>query len=176
MLPQLLGATVQISMLATMTPVYIALGSNLGQRKAVLDAALIMIESLPNTFLISASQFRETAPVDAPPSSPPFLNAVALFNTKLGPDELMTHLLTIEQELGRRRDGTRNAPRTIDLDLLLYGNEKLLTERLIVPHPRMIERRFVLEPLAALAPDLVHPENGKTIRQLLAELDAGAAR
>ena len=172
----MLAARRQISMLAFMTPAYVALGSNLGNRRALLDAAIFMLDAIPQTWHVTTATYRETAPVDAPSGSPPFLNSVVLLNTKLEPEDLMRNLFTIEADLGRRRDGTRNGPRIIDLDLILFGDQQLSTPLLTVPHPRMAQRKFVLEPLAEIAPDLVHPQTGKTIRVMLAELiSAGAS-
>src|SRR3954470_8838831 len=134
-------------MLVQMALAYIALGSNLGNRRALLDAAICMIDSLATTTVVARATFRETAPVDSPPNSPPFLNSAIAIETALTPDLLMNELLTIERDLGRKRT-ERNAPRVIDLDLLLYDNLQLNSGSLTLPHPRMQSRRFVLEPLA----------------------------
>ena len=159
----------QISMLSVMPVAYIALGSNLGTRRALLDAAICMIDALPGTTITRQATFRETQPVDAPPGSPAFLNSAIEIRTTIEPEALMRELLAIESDLGRRR-GERNAPRVIDLDLLLYDDIILRTELLTLPHPRMASRRFVLEPLAQIAPDAVHPETGRTILDLFEEL------
>jgi 2-amino-4-hydroxy-6-hydroxymethyldihydropteridine diphosphokinase len=152
-----------------MATAYVALGSNLGNRRAVLDAAICMIDSLPGTTVVARSTFRDTTPVDATPESPRFLNSAIAIETRLEPEELMRELLAIEHDLGRKRT-ERNAPRIIDLDLLLYEGRTFKTELLTLPHPRMGIRRFVLEPLAQIAPDLVHPETGRTILDMLEEL------
>ncbi|MDF2751470.1 MAG: 2-amino-4-hydroxy-6-hydroxymethyldihydropteridine pyrophosphokinae, partial [Gaiellaceae bacterium] len=112
---------------------------------------------------------RETAPVGYL-DQPSFLNGAARLETELSPRELLGALLDVERELGRDRSGPRFGPRTVDLDLLLYGGVELDEPRLVVPHPRLHERRFVLEPLAELAPGLVVPGRGP-VERLLAELD-----
>jgi 2-amino-4-hydroxy-6-hydroxymethyldihydropteridine diphosphokinase len=155
-----------------MVTAYIALGSNLGPREETLRAAIAQIAREIGP-VNAVSTFRETVPVDAPPHSPLFVNAVASVETELPASELMQRLLEIERALGRDRSGagrgetTRNAPRPIDLDLLLFGDAVLNEEGLTVPHPRMHQRRFVLEPLAEIAPLVRHPVLGETIESLL---------
>jgi 2-amino-4-hydroxy-6-hydroxymethyldihydropteridine diphosphokinase len=154
----------------------IALGSNLGKRQAALRAAAERLRGLPRSRFLKLATFRQTAAVDAPAGSPDFLNSAATVETELGPGELLAHLLEIERELGRTRRagaGQRNSPRTIDLDLLLHGDTAMDSPGLTLPHPRMHQRLFVLEPLAEIAPEVVHPPTGKTIRQLRDELLAG---
>lgn len=150
--------------------VYIGLGSNLGDRAGNL---LTAVGKMMNAGLEVArlSSVYETEAVETFPQ-PAFLNMVAeLHGNPLPlPQELLARLLAIEASLGRTRE-VAMAPRSIDLDLLLYGNETFDTQSLTLPHPRFHRRRFVLEPLAQIAPTLVHPKLGKTISELLAELD-----
>ncbi|MCA1597507.1 MAG: 2-amino-4-hydroxy-6-hydroxymethyldihydropteridine diphosphokinase [Chloroflexi bacterium] len=143
---------------------YIALGANLSDRAATLRAA---IERLGALGVVEAvSPFFDTAPVGYT-EQPRFLNAVARLRTGLPPRELLRELLEIEASLGRVRT-VRWGPRVIDLDLLLYDDDIIDEPDLVVPHPRLHERRFVLEPLAALAPDLAHPILKRTVSALLA--------
>ena len=133
---------------------YIGLGANLGDTRAGLQAALSALTGLPQTRLLSCSSFYRSAPVDS--GGPDYLNAVAHVSTRLAPHDLLEHLQAIELQHGRERP-YRNAPRTLDLDLLLYGNEALHTPTLTLPHPRLHERAFVLLPLAEIAPDVQVP-------------------
>jgi 2-amino-4-hydroxy-6-hydroxymethyldihydropteridine diphosphokinase len=149
---------------------YVSLGSNLGDREANLRQAL---ERLGNRFqVIGVSTFRETEPWGAA-DQPPYLNAAVAIETELPPRALLDALLAVEGELGRVRDGTRWAPRTIDLDLLLYGDLELDEPGLTVPHPHLHERRFALEPLLDLDPGLVVPGRGP-VAGLLQRLDSAA--
>lgn len=134
---------------------YIGLGSNLGDSGATLCAALEEIAALTGVHTCTVSPFYRSAPVDA--SGPDFINAVTALDTTLEPLRLLDALQTIELKHGRERP-YRNAPRTLDLDLLLYGDIVMDTQRLILPHPRMHERAFVLRPLQDLAPELVLPQ------------------
>jgi 2-amino-4-hydroxy-6-hydroxymethyldihydropteridine diphosphokinase len=145
------------------TVAYVGLGANLGDREGTIRAA---VAQLPG--VVAVSPLRETDPVGVT-DQPQFLNGVAALETELTPRELLDVLLTVERRLGRDR-GERWGPRTIDLDLLLYGDEVIDEDGLTVPHPRLRERRFVLEPLADLAPKLVVPGLGG-VEELLAELD-----
>jgi 2-amino-4-hydroxy-6-hydroxymethyldihydropteridine diphosphokinase len=151
------------------TTAYVSLGSNVGDRAGNLLLAISRIIDAGFT-VVRFSQIYETEAVETF-AQPPFLNMVAeLRDENHGTAaEVMTRLLQVEQSLARTRDKAKG-PRTIDLDLLLYGNEKSDTQFLTLPHPRMQYRRFVLAPLAELAPQLVHPTLNKTISELLAEL------
>jgi len=144
---------------------YVSLGSNLGDRAVQLSRALAALAALPATRVAALSPIFETAPVGPPPQGP-YLNAVAKLRTSLAPRALLEDLLAIERAAGRVRGGVRNAARTLDLDLLLYGASVIDEPGLRVPHPRLAERPFVLEPLAALAPALRHPELDETISAL----------
>jgi len=141
------------------TRAYVGLGSNLGDREALLRASLVALESDPAIEVVAVSSFRETEPVGYL-DQPRFLNAVAALETTLAPRALLERLLAIERGLGRVREGPRFGPRPIDLDLLLHGDAVVAEPRLTVPHPRLHERRFVLEPLAELAPGLEVPGRG----------------
>jgi 2-amino-4-hydroxy-6-hydroxymethyldihydropteridine diphosphokinase len=151
----------------------IALGSNLaspfGDRAANLNEALRRMEALGRVKAIST--FHDTEPVDYL-DQPRFLNAAALLETTLGPEELMHWLLAIEREMGRNREGAiSKGPRVIDLDLLLYGTRILSTADLTLPHPAMHERRFVLAPLVEIAPQMTHPVLKLTVMEMLQRLD-----
>ena len=138
-----------------MTVAYVGLGANIGEPRAQLLAAWDAMGRMPQTRAIARSGLYRSAPVGHE-DQPDFLNCVAKLETTLQPHALLSHLQGIEQDLGRARS-FRNAPRTIDLDLLLYGTETLDTPELVVPHPRMHERAFVLAPLAELDADAVIP-------------------
>jgi 2-amino-4-hydroxy-6-hydroxymethyldihydropteridine diphosphokinase len=149
-----------------MIRVYIALGSNLGDRQRYLDAAVARLHAAIGLTVRGKSPYYETAAVGGPADSPAYLNAVVEADTILSPEQLLQTLLDVERSFGRIR-GEPNAPRTLDLDLLLYGDLVRHGHDPIVPHPRMHERQFVLQPLADLASDLVHPTIKKSIRELL---------
>jgi 2-amino-4-hydroxy-6-hydroxymethyldihydropteridine diphosphokinase len=152
-----------------MARAYVSLGANLGRREANLESALALLRREPGVEVVAVSSFRETEPVGIV-DQPRFLNAAAAVETELPPRELLDRLLAVERRLGRTRAGRRFGPRTIDLDLLLYGDAVVSAPGLEVPHPRLHERRFALEPLAELDPGLVVPGRGQ-VSALLAELD-----
>jgi 2-amino-4-hydroxy-6-hydroxymethyldihydropteridine diphosphokinase len=135
----------------------IALGANLGDARAALSAAQDALAALPTTTFVAASPVYRSAPIDA--TGPDYLNAVALIRTSLDAHALLRELQRIEHIRGRKRS-VRNAPRTLDLDLLLYGDESIATPELTVPHPRMHERAFVLRPLLDVLPSAVIPGLG----------------
>jgi 2-amino-4-hydroxy-6-hydroxymethyldihydropteridine diphosphokinase len=146
-----------------MTPderVFVGLGANLGEARATLQAALRELAGLPHTQLLQTSAFYRTAPVDA--QGPDFINAVAELRTGLSPEALLQHLQACEQAHGRQRPYV-NAPRTLDLDLLLFGQRVLNSPALSLPHPRLHLRAFVLRPLLELAPGLQHPTLGDLV-------------
>ena len=149
----------------------IALGSNLGDRLANLRAARQAIDSLADKSSVLASRVYETEPVDCEPGAEKFLNAVVEFDYAGDPLNLLEQLIRIEGSLGRKRDHPKNVSRKIDIDLLYYGDCKMHNERLQLPHPRIHLRKFVLQPLADIRPDLVLPNERKTVRDLLVELE-----
>jgi 2-amino-4-hydroxy-6-hydroxymethyldihydropteridine diphosphokinase len=147
-----------------MTLAYIGLGSNLGEREPLIRGAAELIGAS------RLSELRETEPWGYE-NQPRFLNAAAEIETALAPRSLLDHLFDVERRLGRERVGQKWGPRTIDLDLLLYGDETIEEPGLVVPHPYLLERRFVLEPLADLVPWLKIPGNG-TVQEALAGLQS----
>lgn len=157
-----------------MTRAWVALGSNLDDPQRQLDAAVEAMRALPDTTVAGCSPRYWTEPV-GDPDQPEFLNAVAALDTSMPASALLTGLQRIEAEQGRRRDGRRFGPRTLDLDLLVFGDETVETPRLTVPHPRMAERAFVLRPLADLAPELAVPGLG-TVSELLAAVSCDGVR
>ena len=148
--------------------VYVGLGSNLGDREQTIRGALARIEADPEIDVVAVSSLRETDPVGYT-DQPKFVNGAAALRTQLSPKALLERLLQIEREMGRERSGPRYGPRTIDVDLLLYGSEEVDEPGLRIPHPRLAEREFVLEPLAELDSDLEVPGRG-SVRALLAAL------
>jgi 2-amino-4-hydroxy-6-hydroxymethyldihydropteridine diphosphokinase len=149
---------------------YVGLGANLGDREGALRAALAALDATEGIEVVAVSTLRETDPVDYL-DQPRFLNGAAALDTTLAPRELLDALLEVERSLGRTREGPRFGPRTIDLDLLLYGDEQVAEPGLQVPHPRLHERMFVLEPLFELAPGLVVPGKG-ALSEILAGIQS----
>jgi 2-amino-4-hydroxy-6-hydroxymethyldihydropteridine diphosphokinase len=156
-----------------MKRIYLSLGSNLGDRAAKLRAAIERLAA-PDLRVLRVSPAYETEPVDYA-RQPWFLNLVVEAETDLLPLLLLSRVNRIERELGRIRTVAKG-PRTIDIDILFYGNAVVRSPKLEIPHPRMAERRFVLAPLADLAPDLRHPESRKTVRELLDAAPPAAVR
>ena len=155
---------------------YVALGSNLGDRAAHLAAAREALATTPGVRVLRASPAYETDPV-GPGSQGPYLNAVLELETELPPRALLRRLLEVEAARGRTRGPQRNRPRTLDLDLLLQGGARLEEPGLVLPHPRLHERAFVLRPLCDLVPELRHPVLGLRMAELLARVrDPGGVR
>lgn len=154
---------------------YVALGSNLGDRRAHLDNALAALAELPGVSAVVPSDFYDTDPV-GPQDQGRFLNAAARLETTRGPEDLLEQLLTLERRLGRppREDRQHWGPREIDLDLLLHGDTVLDRPGLTLPHPRLHERWFVLRPMCDVAAEVPHPLFRQTMRELLAEVEREA--
>ncbi len=148
---------------------YVGLGANLGDREATIRRAVELVGSSPDVVVVGVSSLRETEPW-GPVEQPSYLNGALALETDLAPRALLDLLLDVERRLGRRRDGERWGPRTIDLDLLLYEGLSVDEPGLTLPHPHLHERRFALEPLVELAPDAVVPGRGSA-SELLAALD-----
>lgn len=150
---------------------YVALGSNLGDRRAALEHAVERLRGAPGVRVLAVSDWIETDPVGGPPGQGRYLNGAAELETSLAPRALLELLQAIESDAGRARD-VPHGPRTLDLDLLLYGELALDERDLLVPHPRLEERVFVLQPLAQIAPDRRLPGSRRTVRERLDELRA----
>ncbi len=148
--------------------VFIGLGSNLGERALLIEQATMLIAKMPVTAILARSALMET-PAEGGADQPPYLNGVVKASTELAAPVLFDLTLAIERQMGRQRKGDRGA-RLIDIDILLYGSSVIETPRLVIPHPRMTQRIFVLQPLAELAPDLEVPGTGLTVTELLREL------
>jgi 2-amino-4-hydroxy-6-hydroxymethyldihydropteridine diphosphokinase len=148
--------------------IYVGLGSNLGEREHTIRMAVQQMSEIPLTQVVRVSSLYDTEPV-GDLEQPNFLNAVALLGSDLPPRQLLWHLLLIEKRLGRVR-ARRWGPRPIDLDLLFYGAQVVEEDDLVVPHPELIHRAFVLIPLAELDPSFIHPLTGKTIFAHLKDL------
>ncbi|WP_286031792.1 2-amino-4-hydroxy-6-hydroxymethyldihydropteridine diphosphokinase [Phocaeicola coprophilus] len=150
-----------------MAEVYVSLGTNLGDKDNNLRTAVRLMQERIGK-VISLSSFYETAPWGFQ-SEHSFLNAAACIETRLSPEQLLLVTQQIERELGRTQKSSGNAykDRLIDIDLLMYDDLQIHADQLVLPHPLMTERRFVLEPLAEIAPEIIHPVTGKTIRELL---------
>jgi 2-amino-4-hydroxy-6-hydroxymethyldihydropteridine diphosphokinase len=151
--------------------VFVSLGSNLGDSRKIILDAMARLEKFSNRPILKSSLWR-TSPVDCPPGSPEFINAVVGFTPKRteSPESLLKKLQKLEKEFGRSPKKVLNEPRRLDLDIIAFGEELRDKPNLTLPHPRAHLRRFVLEPLLEIAPDLVLPGQGKSVAQLLAGL------
>lgn len=151
--------------------VYLSLGSNLGERIENLQDAERRLARLGT--VLARSSFYETEPVDVVEEQPWYMNCVIAMETGLTPESFLAGILEIEQTMGRRRTHAKSS-RTIDIDIILFGDLQVATPELTIPHPEMQHRRFVLEPLAEVAPEALDPKSGRTAQELLAQLPAGS--
>jgi 2-amino-4-hydroxy-6-hydroxymethyldihydropteridine diphosphokinase len=151
----------------------VALGSNLGDSWKIILDALARLQSFSDNPILKSSLW-QTSPVNCPPDSPKFVNAIVALKTRAGetPESLLQKLRDLEKEFGRITKKILNEPRPLDLDLIVFGNEIRNTPELILPHPRAHLRSFVLQPLSEIAPDLILAGQGKTVSQLLAEISS----
>lgn len=152
-------------MVAKITPCLLGLGSNIGDRERFLQEAWKLIGEIPEVNLLQISSYYVTDPVGGPLNQEKFLNAVGKIETNLKPQVLLCRLQRIERDLGRLRM-VHWGPRTIDIDILLFGKSEMNTETLMIPHPRMAERHFVLEPAVEIAPDFPYGHTGLTVQEL----------
>ena len=152
---------------------FVSFGSNQGDSRKRFAAACGFLQTLSD-FPILKSSLWLSAPIDCPPGSPDFLNAVVAFKPRSNetPESLLNRLLVFERKTGRSPSAARHAPRAIDLDLIAFGSERRSTAELTLPHPRATQRRFVLEPLAELAPELILPGESRTVAQRLSSMDS----
>lgn len=153
----------------------IALGSNQGNSLDILEQSLVTLNQIPGIVLDATSSWYQTKPVDTPQPQPDYLNGCALLSAAQSPEELLTILQATEVQFGRTDKGTLQ-PRTLDLDLLLYGDLVLDTPNLTIPHPRMMERAFVLVPLAEIASDWIEPKSNTKIARLLRQVDTSGVK
>ncbi len=153
---------------------FVALGSNLGSPADIIRDALAQLQLLTDKSLLKSSLWQST-PVDCPPGSPPFINAVVGLEPSASetPAKLLRQLRALEEQFGRQPGKMRNEPRLLDLDLIAYGSRTMNSAELVLPHPRAHLRRFVLQPLSEIAPDFILPGQTKTVRELLRDLKTG---
>jgi 2-amino-4-hydroxy-6-hydroxymethyldihydropteridine diphosphokinase len=153
---------------------FVALGSNLGDSRRIILGAMVRLQNFSDAPILKSSLW-QTTPVDCPPDSPKFVNAVVglIPRENETPESLLKKLRDLEIEFGRRPKTVLNEPRPLDLDLIAFGSETRDTPELILPHPRAHLRKFVLQPLAEIAPDFILPGQGRTVSQLLAGLQGG---
>ncbi|EKT7568230.1 2-amino-4-hydroxy-6-hydroxymethyldihydropteridine diphosphokinase [Salmonella enterica] len=158
-----------------MTIAYIALGSNLASPLEQVNAALKAIADIPDSRIVAVSSFYRTPPL-GPQDQPDYLNAAVALDTALAPEELLNHTQHIERQQGRERKAERWGPRTLDLDIMLFGDSIINSERLTVPHYDMKNRGFMLWPLFEIAPDLIFPDDKKSLAGLITTVSPCPAR